>query len=101
MLLDFSNYLTKMHQYRHRICIVHTEPNLSANLSKYMQKTTEHFGGKYVNLTDIFIKDSKLGKAINLFGPDNLNELLIEQSRGNSLLVVDHIDFLVDTLDLS
>jgi hypothetical protein len=53
--------------------------------------------GKYLDLLKYFIQSPELSEKIDSFSPEKLRGLLIEQSRGESLLILDRPDFLLDT----
>ncbi|BBB49218.1 hypothetical protein Pelsub_P2449 [Pelolinea submarina] len=50
-----------------------------------------------MDLLDFFIQSQNLSENIDSFSPEKLREVLIEQSKGQSLLVIDRVDFLLDT----
>lgn len=50
-----------------------------------------------MDLLDVFIQSPALSETIDSFSPEKLRTLLIDQSRGESLLVLDRPDFLLDT----
>jgi len=50
-----------------------------------------------LDLLEFFIQSPNLSENIDSFSPEKLRELLIEQSKGQSLLVIDRVDFLLDT----
>ena len=66
-------------------------------LSLFCQKVCKQANGKYLDLLEFFIQSPALSENIDSFSPEKLRGLLIEQSQGQSLLVVDRADFLLDT----
>jgi hypothetical protein len=97
MLIDIIDYIKRLEQERYRALIIHTIPMRSPILTAFSQKFCEHLGGKYLDLLDFFIQSPQLSETIDRFSPEKFRELLIQQSRSYALLVVDRIDFLIDT----
>ena len=97
MPIDPFEYLEILSQERYRAIIIHVAPQQSRLLSRFAQNITKKLPGKYLDLLDKFIQSENLKKRIDSFSPEDLRELLIEESKGSSLLVVDGPDFLLDT----
>ena len=97
MTQDIFDYLTSLGQERYRAVILHAEPNLGPQVSRFVQKVCASVDGKYFDLLDFFINNPDLSARIDSFGPVKLRDLLVEHARGTSLLVVDQADFLLDT----
>lgn len=96
-MIDVIEYIKKLEQERYRAFIIHSNPMRSPALTVFCQKFCHQYGGKYLDLLDFFIQSPELSENIARFSPEKFRELLIQQSRSQSLLVVDRIDFLVDT----
>lgn len=94
---DSFAFLTHFEQERFRALILHAAPEKGTSLSQFAKKVSERKGGKYLDLLALFIHTPELSAHIDRFGPEEFRKLLIEQSRGSSLLVVDKVDFLLDT----
>jgi len=97
MSIDVFEMLNHLEQERYRAAIIHTVPEKSPLLSAFCRKVCQQSNGKYLDLLDYFIQTPMLSEKIDRFDPENLRELLIEQSRRQSLFVVDRCDFLLDT----
>jgi hypothetical protein len=97
MPINVIDYLTQLDQERYRAIILHTIPEKSPSLTQFCQKICKQKNGKYLDLLDLFIQSKTLSESIDSFSPEKLRGLLIEQSRGQSLLLVDRVDFLLDT----
>ena len=89
--------LKHLEQERFRAMILHAAPEKSLSITQFAKKISERTGGKYLDLLDLFIHTEELSEHIDRFNPAELRKLLIEQSKGSSLLVVDKIDFILDT----
>ena len=50
-----------------------------------------------MDVLEKFIESENLKKRVDKFSPEDLRKLLIEESKGFSLLIIDRIDFLLDT----
>lgn len=97
MSIDVFDYLSHLDQQRYRAVIIHAAPEKSPSLTLFCKKICERANGKYLDLLDFFIQSKVLSETIDSFGFEKLRALLIEQSRSQSLLVVDRADFLLDT----
>ncbi len=93
-IFDFINHLSRE---RYRAAIIHTSPELGPSMTQFCQKLCQQKGGKYLDLLEYFIQSPELSETIDRFSPEKLRGLLIEQSRGESLLILDRPDFLLDT----
>jgi hypothetical protein len=97
MPFDVYETLTHLGQERYRAIIFHTIPEKSPSLTLFCQKICKRSKSKYLDLLELFVKSAVLSESIDSFNPEKLRGLLIEQSRSQSLLVVDRADFLLDT----
>jgi hypothetical protein len=97
MPISVFDTLAHLEQERYRAVILHTVPEKSPSLSLFCQKFCKQANEKYLDLLELFIQSSALSENIDSFSPEKLRGLLIELSRGQSLLVVDRADFLLDT----
>jgi hypothetical protein len=97
MPINAFNYLDQLGQERYRSIIVHASPEKNPSLTLFCQKISEQTNGKYLDLLELFIQSKQLSENIDSFRPEKLRGLLIEQSKAQSLLIVDRIDFLLDT----
>jgi hypothetical protein len=97
MGLDLLSYLNDLGQEKFRAIIVHAPPHKSPDLGKYANRLLSHKGGIALDLLAFFQEDPQLASDIDRFGPEQLKSLLVERSKGKDLLVIDHLDFLLDT----
>lgn len=97
MPINVFDTLAYFEQERYRAVVLHTIPDKSPSMSLFCQKFCKQANGKYLDLLEFFIKSPVLSENIDSFSPEKLRSLLIEQSQGQSLLVVDRSDFLLDT----
>lgn len=97
MPTEIFDLLKLLDRERYRAAIIHTSPEKSPALTDFCKKFCQQKGGKYLDLLEFFIQSPTLSEAIDRFSPENLRMLLIEQSRGETLLVLDRPDFLLDT----
>lgn len=89
--------LNSLEQERYRAVILHAVPEISPSMTHFCKKVCKQTNGKYLDLLGFFIQSLNLSENIDSFGPEKLRELLINQSKSQSLLVVDRVDFLLDT----
>ena len=97
MPISVFDALISLEQERYRSVILHAAPEKSPSMSQFCQKVCKQTNGKYLDLLEFFIQSPNLSENIDSFSPEKLRELLIEQSKGKSLLVIDRVDFLLDT----
>jgi len=97
MPISIFEKLAQLEQERYRAIILHTTPDKSPLLTTFCQKICRNVNGKYLDLLELFIQSPALSESIDSFGPERLRELLITQCQGQSMLLVDRADFLLDT----
>src|SRR5258708_1735083 len=97
MPINVFETLTHLEQERYRAVILHVTPEKSPSLTVFCQKFCKQANGKYLDILELFTQSTTLSESIDRFSPERLRDLLIEQSQGQSLLVVDRADFLLDT----
>lgn len=97
MPIDVFDYLKGLEQERYRAIIIHAAPMMGSILTTFSQKICNHLGGKYLDLLDHFIQTPELSNTIDRFDPEKFRALLIQQSQSQSLMIVDRVDFLIDT----
>lgn len=97
MPISVFDALISLEQERYRAVILHAIPEKSPSMSHFCEKVCKQTNGKYLDLLEFFIQSPNLSENIDSFSPEKLRELIIEQSKGQSLLVIDRIDFLLDT----
>jgi hypothetical protein len=97
MPISVFDALISLEQERYRAVILHAVPEKSASMSHFCQKVCKQTNGKYLDLLELFIQSPNLSEHIDSFSPEKLRGLLIEQSKGQSFLVIDRVDFLLDT----
>jgi len=95
--LDVFDYLSQLEQERYRAIVLHSAPEKGASATQFAKKICTRLGGKYLDLLDYFIQSEELCKQIDRFSPEEFRKLLIEKSKGQTILVVDRPDFLLDT----
>jgi len=97
MPISVFDMLIGLEQERYRAVILHAIPEKSPSMSRFCKKVCKQTNGKYLDLLEFFIQSQNLSENIDSFSPEKLRELLLEQSKGQSLLVIDRVDFLLDT----
>lgn len=97
MGVNFLDYLDLLGQEKFRAIILHAPPAKSPELSKYANRLLSHKSGAGLDLLAYFQEDLQLASDIDRFGPEQLKALLVERSKGKDLLVIDRLDFLLDT----
>ena len=97
MSINIFDYLINLEQERNRVIILHTPPDKGPELTQFCKKICTKLDAKYLDLLEFFIQSEELREKIDTFSPEKMKGLLIEQSIKQSLVVVDRVDFLLDT----
>lgn len=97
MPLDFKTYLESLGQERYRCTVVHTTLDYAAAQSNFAEKACLRYGGKYFDLLAFVQNSSEINAHLDSFTPEKFKDLLIAQSAGQSFLVIDRADLLLDT----
>ncbi|NLK72541.1 MAG: hypothetical protein GX285_05950 [Clostridiales bacterium] len=95
MALDFQEYIASLGKEKYRSSIVIAEPGRGKTF--FAKKAAKALGGKYLDLLEYFLNNKELVKTIDSFGPENFFQLLERETKGEHFVVVDHMDFLLDT----
>ena len=97
MGVDLLEYLNLLGQEKFRAIILHAPPDKSPELSKYSNRLLSNKAGAALDLLDYFLEEPKVASDIDRFGPEQLKTVLLDRSHGKDLLIIDHLDFLLDT----
>lgn len=97
MPISVLDALHNLEQERYRAVILHAIPEKSPSMTQFCQKLCKQGNGKYLDLLELFIQNPTLSENIDSFRPEKLRDLINDQSKGQSLLIVDRVDFLLDT----
>jgi len=96
-LVNLKQFVESLRGERHRTFIVHSE-SISGK-SGYAKQFARNLGGKYLDLLERFGKDGRLKNHIDTFDIEALETLLVEEAKGINLLIVDNVEFLLNTWD--
>ena len=94
-LINLEDFIDMLLEERHRTFIVHSES--MSGKSKYAKRFAKKIGGKYLDLLERFREDKKLKNNIDTFNIKELETLLIEEAKETNLLIIDNIEFLLNT----
>ena len=95
MNLRIEDFYNSLKDQRYLSVIIHSKPNVG--LSEFARKAAKALNGKYFDLYQYFLDNPELSDEIDSFSEESLMELFHKQAEGASLLLVDNIDFLLDT----
>ncbi|MBA3063702.1 MAG: hypothetical protein FP833_12270 [Atribacteria sp.] len=93
--INLEDFVDMLLEERHRTFIVHSEP--MSGKSKYAKRFAKKIGGKYLDLLEQFREDRNLKNSIDTFSIKELEILLVEEAKDTNLLIVDNIEFLLNT----
>lgn len=93
--LNLRWYLEIQGQERYRAFIIHAPA--MAGKTALAQRMHEVLGTHVLDLQAYFLRHLELAKAIDRFRPNDLTELLLDIDVPEHIIVVDNIDFLLNT----
>ena len=96
-LVNLKQFVKSLCGERHRTFIVYCEP--ASGKSNCARRFAENTDGKYLDLLERFGKDKRLKSKIDIFNIESLETLLIDEAKGKNLLIVDNVEFLLNTWD--
>ena len=96
-LVNLKEFMNSLSGERHRTFIVHNGP--ATGKSKYARLFAENSKGKYFDLLERFGKDTELKNRIDVFDIRDLENLLVEEAKDTNLLILDNVEFLLNTWD--
>lgn len=94
-LMNLKEFINSLSGERHRTFIVHNGP--ATGKSKYARLFAEKSKGKYLDLLERFGKDAELKNRIDIFDIRDIENLLIEEAKDTNLLILDNVEFLLNT----
>jgi len=94
-LVNLREFILTLSGERHRTFIVHNEP--ASGKSNYAKWFAKYSGGKYLDLLERFRKNESLKSRIDVFDIEALEALLVKEAKGAKLLIVDNMEFLLNT----
>ena len=95
--MDLLQYIKSLGSEKYRSIIIHASPDKSAVLSGFAHDLSRASDGELLDLLNYFYDHADLASEIDQFTPEKLKNLLIEKSSSIDLLIVDRMDFLLDT----
>lgn len=93
--MDLKSLIDIQLKERYKHFIIHG-PALSGK-TELAIKVAKEFDGKYFSLLESLIQEADLKSNIDLFGPTKLLEFIKGKSESERLVIVDQIDFLINT----
>jgi len=97
-LLDILSYIERQKRESYRAFFIVGPANFGK--SDFARELAEKADGRYLDLLELFLNDQSLSDSIDTFRPTDLERLLIDLGDGVELLIVDNIDFLINTWTL-
>lgn len=94
-LLDILSYIERQKREGYRAFFIVGPANFGK--SDFAREMAEKADGHYLDLLDLFLKDQSLSDSIDTFRPTDLERLLIDFADEVELMIVDNIDFLINT----
>jgi hypothetical protein len=95
MAEDLRRYLITQGQERYRACIIHAPA--MGHKTELARRIRDVLGAYLLDLQAYFLEHPNLAAKIDRFGPDDLESLLLRLQVAPRLVVVDNLDFLLNT----
>ncbi|MCB9211066.1 MAG: hypothetical protein H6609_17000 [Ignavibacteriales bacterium] len=95
--MRINDFYNSIKDQRYLSVIIHSKPN--KDLSDFAKKSADVLHAKYFNLFSYFSENIELAESIDSFTDQSLIELFYAQAENNSILIIDQVDFLLDTWD--
>ena len=92
---DLREYLATQGQETYRACIIYA-PAMS-HKTELAQRIRDVLGAHLLDLQAYFVEHEELAGRIDRFRPDDLEKLLLGLDVPESIVVVDNLDFLLNT----
>ena len=95
--VNLKEFIESLSGERHKTFIVHSDP--ATGKFEYARQFAIKVNGKYLDLLEIFRKNSELKNKIDIFDIRDLENLLVEEAKESSVLILDNTEFLLNTWD--
>ena len=97
MPISLKDYVSALGKEKFRAIIIHGSTEQEKELRQFVSQIPEYTGGTYLDILDLFSRDFELSACVDSFNPESLKVLLQKYSAGKNVLVVDRMEFLLDT----
>lgn len=97
-LLDILSYIERQKRESYRAFFI-VGPAIYGK-SDFAKKLADKVGGRYLDLLELFLNDSSLSDQIDTFRPTEFERVLLDRCAETDLLIVDNIDFFINTWTL-
>lgn len=98
-MINFVDLYKELRTERYFSILVHSMPN--SKISDFAMKAADAISAKYLNLQDYFIKNPNLANDIKKYSDMDLKNMLQQEVQGSNAIMLDKIDFLIDTWNRS
>ena len=98
-MLQFEELFKELKGQRYFSIIIHSKPD--TGLSQFAKKAAQAVGAKYVNLHELFLNNKEFSENISSYSDQDFHEFLKGEVKNYSALIIDSIDFLIDTWNKS
>ena len=94
-MLQFEELFKELKGQRYFSIIIHSKPG--TGLSQFAEKAAQAVGAKYINVHELFLNTKELSENISSYSDQDFHEFLKGEVKNSSAIIVDKIDFLIDT----
>ena len=96
-LINLKDFIQTLKNNRHKNIIIYSDPMI--NKADFAVSLARKEGFKYLDLLAKFNNDTALKNDIEFFNFEKFKQLLIKESDNEKVLIIDRIDFLINTWD--
>lgn len=96
-LINLIDFIQTLKNKRYKNIIIYSNPII--NRTDFAVSFAKKYKFKYLDLLDKFNNDIDLKNDIEFFNFEKLKKLLIKESENEKVLMIDKIDFLINTWD--
>ena len=98
-MLQFEELFKELKGQKFFSIIIHSKPN--TGLSQFAVKAAQAVGAKYINVHELFLNNKELSENISSYSDQDFHEFLKGEVKNSFAIVIDKIDFLIDTWNKS
>jgi hypothetical protein len=95
--INIKYFIKSLSGDRYKTFIIHSGPKTGK--SEYAKLLAKRINGKYIDLLKTFKESPDLRSKIDVFGIKELENLLISEGKKESIIILDNIEFLLNTWD--
>lgn len=96
-IINIEYFIKNLSSERYKTFIIHS--GAKTGKSEYAKVLAKRVNGKYLDLLKTFKENPDLRSKIDVFGIKELENLLVHEGKKESTIILDNIEFLLNTWD--